>query len=57
MSNDPKDPRPLVTDLPVLQIVEIEDARVDRLEELGNLLNSIGLLDPKASKSDSRCWN
>ncbi len=54
MSNDPKNHRPLTENLPTLQIVEAEDTRKNRLEELGNLLNKIGgWVDPEKPKT----WN
>jgi hypothetical protein len=56
MSNDPKNPGPRVEDLPVLQIVEIEEVpSVDRLEELGDILNRIS--PPEADQPPARCWN
>lgn len=53
--SDPKNPHPLVTDLPQLQIVELEEPRVDRLQELADLVNWTTPIP--SPKQPARCWN
>lgn len=55
MSNDDKSYRPKVTDFPALQIVEVENTvPVDRLGELGDVVNRINPPDPDQTRS---CWS
>lgn len=53
-SKRPESPLPLVTDLPELQVVEVEDTSANRLEELKKLVE-LGVVTPK--DVDSAKWS
>lgn len=55
-NEDRKNYRPKITDYPQLQIVEVEEPRVDRTEELGDIVNRINPPDPERVPSRWR-WN